>query len=312
MAIMKKMLFVFNPNSGKAQIKNSLLKIIQIFSNADYEVTVYPTKAALDGFERVKADEGRYDVIVCSGGDGTLNEIVSAVAGYSTVKPPIGYIPSGSTNDFARSLGIPSDKIRAACNIINGESFPCDIGIANDNKYFNYVAAFGAFTDVAYETPQDLKNVLGHQAYVIEGVKRLSNLKACRMKIKSDELNVEDSFIYGMVSNASSIGGMKGLIAEGVDYQDGMFEVTLIREIKNPMDLQAIVNAFITQKIDDCDMVYTFKTKDITFESKEEVKWTLDGEFGGIHNNVNLKVCQKAVDFIVKKRRKKEEKDLLN
>jgi len=273
---------------------------------------VYPTKAALDGFERVKADEGRYDVIVCSGGDGTLNEIVSAVAGYSTVKPPIGYIPSGSTNDFARSLGIPSDKIRAACNIINGESFPCDIGIANDNKYFNYVAAFGAFTDVAYETPQDLKNVLGHQAYVIEGVKRLSNLKACRMKIKSDELNVEDSFIYGMVSNASSIGGMKGLIAEGVDYQDGMFEVTLIREIKNPMDLQAIVNAFITQKIDDCDMVYTFKTKDITFESKEEVKWTLDGEFGGIHNNVNLKVCQKAVDFIVKKRRKKEEKDLLN
>ena len=263
---MKKMLFVFNPNSGKAQIKNSLLKIIQIFSNADYEVTVYPTKAALDGFERVKADEGRYDVIVCSGGDGTLNEIVSAVAGYSTVKPPIGYIPSGSTNDFARSLGIPSDKIRAACNIINGESFPCDIGIANDHKYFNYVAAFGAFTDVAYETPQDLKNVLGHQAYVIEGVKRLSNLKACRMKIKSDELNVEDSFIYGMVSNASSIGGMKGLIAEGVDYQDGMFEVTLIREIKNPMDLQAIVNAFITQKIDDCDMVYTFKTKDITFE----------------------------------------------
>ena len=277
-----------------------------------YKRQVYPTKAALDGFERVKADEGRYDVIVCSGGDGTLNEIVSAVAGYSTVKPPIGYIPSGSTNDFARSLGIPSDKIRAACNIINGESFPCDIGIANDHKYFNYVAAFGAFTDVAYETPQDLKNVLGHQAYVIEGVKRLSNLKACRMKIKSDELNVEDSFIYGMVSNASSIGGMKGLIAEGVDYQDGMFEVTLIREIKNPMDLQAIVNAFITQKIDDCDMVYTFKTKDITFESKEEVKWTLDGEFGGINNNFNLKVCQKAVDFIVKKRRKKEEKDLLN
>ena len=174
------------------------------------------------------------------------------------------------------------------------------------------MAAFGAFTDVAYETQQDLKNVLGHQAYVIEGVKRLSNLKACRMKIKSDELNVEDSFIYGMVSNASSIGGMKGLIAEGVDYQDGMFEVTLIREIKNPMDLQAIVNAFITKKIDDCDMVYTFKTKDITFESKEEVKWTLDGELGGIHNNVNLKVCQKAVDFIVKKRRKKEEKDLLN
>ena len=225
---MKNMLFVFNPNSGKAQLKNSLMKIIQIFSNADYEVTVYPTKAALDGYEKIKASKGLYDIIVCSGGDGTLNEVVSAVITYGDEKVPIGYIPSGSTNDFAKSLGIPSDKIRAAYNVVSGESFSCDIGIINDRRYFNYVAAFGAFTDVAYETPQDLKNMFGHQAYVIEGAKRLLNLKAYKMKVTSSRLDIEDKFIYGMVSNSSSVGGMKGLIGDNVDFQDGVFEVTLI------------------------------------------------------------------------------------
>ena len=200
---MKNMLFVFNPNSGKAQLKNSLMKIIQIFSNADYEVTVYPTKAALDGYEKIKAAKGLYDIIVCSGGDGTLNEVVSAVITYGDEKVPIGYIPSGSTNDFAKSLGIPSDKIRAAYNVVSGESFSCDIGIINDRRYFNYVAAFGAFTDVAYETPQDLKNMFGHQAYVIEGAKRLLNLKAYKMKVTSSRLDIEYKFIYGIVSNSS-------------------------------------------------------------------------------------------------------------
>ena len=269
---MKKMLFIFNPNSGKAQLKNSLLKIIQIFSNA--------------------ACEGLYDIIVCSGGDGTLNEIVSAVMTYKDVKPPIGYIPSGSTNDFAKSLGIPSDKARAAYNVIRGERFACDIGI-------------GAFTDVAYETPQDLKNMFGHQAYVIEGAKRLLNLKACPMKVSSSQFCVEDNFVYGMVSNTSSVGGMKGLIGDGVDFQDGVFEVTLIREIKNAIDFQQLVNAFVTQKLDSCDMIYSFKTNDITFESTENVKWTLDGEYGGEHNKVNLKVCPKAVEFVINKSKPK-------
>ena len=252
---MKNMLFVFNPNSGKAQLKNSLMKIIQIFSNADYEVTVYPTKAALDGYEKIKAAKGLYDIIVCSGGDGTLNEVVSAVITYGDEKVPIGYIPSGSTNDFAKSLGIPSDKIRAAYNVVSGESFSCDIGIINDRRYFNYVAAFGAFTDVAYETPQDLKNMFGHQAYVIEGAKRLLNLKAYKMKVTSSRLDIEDNFIYGMVSNSSSVGGMKGLIGDNVDFQDGVFEVTLIREIRHALDFQQLINAFMTQRHESCDMI---------------------------------------------------------
>ena len=294
---MKNMLFVFNPNSGKAQLKNSLMKIIQIFSNADYEVTVYPTKAALDGYEKIKASKGLYDIIVCSGGDGTLNEVVSAVITYGDEKVPIGYIPSGSTNDFAKSLGIPSDKIRAAYNVVN------------DRRYFNYVAAFGAFTDVAYETPQDLKNMFGHQAYVIEGAKRLLNLKAYKMKVTSSRLDIEDNFIYGMVSNSSSVGGMKGLIGDDVDFQDGVFEVTLIREIRNALDFQQLINAFMTQRLESCDMIYSFKTNNITFESPDNIKWTLDGEFGGEHNKVNLKVCPKAVDFIINKEKPKAKMD---
>ena len=298
---MKNMLFVFNPNSGKAQLKNSLMKIIQIFSNADYEVTVYPTKAALDGYEKIKASKGLYDIIVCSGGDGTLNEVVSAVITYGDEKVPIGYIPSGSTNDFAKSLGIPSDKIRAAYNVVSGESFSCDIGIINDRRYFNYVAAFGAFTDVAYETPQDLKNMFGHQAYVIEGAKRLLNLKAYKMKVTSSRLDIEDNFIYGMVSNSSSVGGMKGLIGDNVDFQDGVFEVTLIREIRNALDFQQLINAFMTQRLESCDMIYSFKTAEVKFTASREIPWTLDGEFGGDHEEVCVKNLKQAVDIMVKK-----------
>ena len=160
-----KMLFVFNPNSGKAQIKNQLMKIIQVFSKAGYEITVYPTKAPLDGYQHILDNEGRYDVITCSGGDGTLNETVAAVLKYKGEKPPIGYIPSGTTNDFAASLGIPRNMVKAAVNIAKGKHFPCDVGIVNGERSFNYVAAFGAFTRVSYGTPQNLKNILGHQAY---------------------------------------------------------------------------------------------------------------------------------------------------
>lgn len=154
---MKKIVFVLNPHSGKALIKNALLKIIQVFSEAGYDVTVYPTKAPLDGYEYLKKREGQYDVLVCSGGDGTLNEVVRAVLEYQGDKPPIGYIPSGSTNDFATSLNIPKDMVRAAQHIAAGEPVQCDIGRANGERSFNYVAAFGAFTEVSYATPQHLK-----------------------------------------------------------------------------------------------------------------------------------------------------------
>ena len=302
---MKKMLFVFNPNSGKAQIKNSLLRIIQIFSLAGYEVTVYPTKAPKDGYNHILENEGKYDVIACSGGDGTLNETVGAILKYSGDNPAIGYIPSGTTNDFATSLHIPKDMVKAAGYIADGERFSCDIGIMNNERSFNYVAAFGAFTEVSYATPQNLKNILGHQAYVIEGVKRLADVKPYRMKVICDELKTEDDFIYGMISNTESVGGMKGLTGTGVDLQDGLFEVMLIKKIKGALDIQSLVSAFVSQNFDKCDMVYSFKTKNIRFESKEKVSWTLDGEYGGDHTDICFNVKESAVDFLIKKRKKK-------
>ena len=284
---MKKIVFVLNPHSGKALIKNALLKIIQVFSEAGYDVTVYPTKAPLDGYEYLKKREGQYDVLVCSGGDGTLNEVVRAVLEYQGDKPPIGYIPSGSTNDFATSLNIPKDMVRAAQHIAAGEPVQCDIGRANGERSFNYVAAFGAFTEVSYATPQHLKNLLGHQAYVLEGVKSLAALKPYKVKVTSNE---------------------RGLAGTGVDLQDGLFEVTLIKEIKNPMEVQQLVTAFLSKNFEKCDVLYSFKTSKITFESEEAIKWTLDGEYGGEWKEMRLEVEPRAIEFIIKKRKEKTKK----
>lgn len=308
---MKKMLFVFNPNSGKAQIKNVLLKIIQIFSRAEYEVTVYPTKAPLDGYQHILDCEGAYDVIVCSGGDGTLNETVGAVLKYQGKKPPIGYIPSGTTNDFATSLNIPKNMVRAAEHIALGTPFKCDIGLADGNRSFNYVAAFGAFTEVSYATPQSLKNILGHQAYVLEAVKSLADLKPYKVKVTTDDKQIEGRFVYGMVSNTESVGGMKGITGNGIDLQDGLFEVTLVKEITNPLDFQQLASAFLTQNFEKCDMVYSFKTNNICFESDEEITWTYDGEFGGSFRKIEFQVIHEAIEFLIKKR-KQIKKNTLN
>lgn len=294
-----KMLFVFNPNSGKAQIKNQLMKIIQVFSKAGYEITVYPTKASLDGYQHILDNEGRYEVITCSGGDGTLNETVAAVLKYKGEKPPIGYIPSGTTNDFAASLGIPRNMTKAAVNIAKGKRFPCDVGIVNGERSFNYVAAFGAFTRVSYGTPQNLKNILGHQAYVIEAVRSLSTIKSQYMRVYSEEMNVEGNFVYGMISNTDSVGGIKNLTGNDVNLQDGLFEVTLIRELNNPIAVQSLINAFITKDLSKCDWVCTWKTSSVRFESPQPVSWTLDGEYGGEHTEIKFSVKEKAVDFLI-------------
>lgn len=170
------------------------------------------------------------------------------------------------------------------------------------------MAAFGAFTEVSYATPQHLKNLLGHQAYVLEGVKSLAALKPYKVKVTSNELQVEDSFVYGMVSNTESVGGMRGLAGTGVDLQDGLFEVTLIKEIKNPMEVQQLVTAFLSKNFEKCDVLYSFKTSKITFESEEAIKWTLDGEYGGEWKEMRLEVEQRAIEFIIKKRKEKTKK----
>jgi len=296
---MKRMLFVFNPNSGKAQIKNKLVEIISVFTANDYEVVVYPTKAPLDGYEYILANEGRFDVIVCSGGDGTLNETVGAVRKFKEPKTPIGYIPSGSTNDFATSLGIPKGMVKAAELIVKAKPFKCDIGVVNNDRSFNYVAAFGAFTSVSYGTPQNLKNMFGHQAYLMQAVTELSSIKPQYLRVYSEEKEDEGNFVYGMVSNTNSVGGIKNITGKNVDLQDGLFEVTLIRELTNPVAVQSVVNAFISKDYDKCEWICSFKTNKVRFECAVDVTWTLDGEYGGAHKIIDFSVDEKAVEFLV-------------
>ena len=293
---MKKLLFVYNPHSGKGLIKNKLCEILDIFAKAGYEMTVCPTQHAMDGYDKVCGADGRYDLIVCSGGDGTLNEVISAVMTHCMAKPKIGYIPAGSTNDFAKSLGIPKNMVKAAKLISNDNSFLCDIGVMN-GRFFNYVAAFGAFTDVSYKTPQSMKNVLGHQAYIVESLKSLSKIKAYNMKVTCNDITITGNYIYGMVANSKSVGGMKGIAGKNILLDDGLFEVILVREAKNPLELQQIV-AGLFSKNQDSPMVDRFKASKVIFESDKAISWTLDGEYADDHQLVEIDVCPKAIKII--------------
>ena len=302
----KKALFIVNPHSGKGLIKNHLLEITDILVKADYEVTVYPTQSRGDAEQKVRERDQDYALVVCSGGDGTLDEIVTGMI-QSGFKTTIGYIPAGSTNDFAKTLKIPSTMKKAAEIIAQGNVFSCDVGRFN-RDIFVYIAAFGLFTEVSYETSQEMKNILGHMAYLLEGVKQLTNIKSYLIKVTyvsetGEEKVIEDDFIYGMVTNSHSVGGFKSIAGNvfkgNVDLNDGLFEVTLIKVPKNPMELNSILAALTIADID-TKYMYNFKSGKLTFESEEEVAWTLDGEYGGKHTKVELLNDKGAMDILVK------------
>ena len=290
------MLFVFNPKAGKGRIKMHLLDIVDIFSGHDYEVIIRATQAPRDAYEQAKNYADSVDLIVCSGGDGTLDEVVTGIMETGS-NVPIGYIPAGSTNDFANSLFMPKNMVKAAEMIMEEELYHCDIGRFNEQT-FAYVAAFGLFTDVSYETDQELKNVLGHVAYILEGVKRLFDIKSYHMKVTSDELEVEDDFIVGMITNSRSVGGFKNLTKD-VDMNDGLFEVTLIVQPKNPLEMQEIIRNLLSME-DNSDLIYSFNARTLTVEAEEEVAWTLDGEYGGSPRVVEIENLQQALNLCLK------------
>lgn len=278
---MKKMLFIFNPRSGRERLRTKLLDILDLLVKAGYEVTVHVTQSAGDAQKQVEKKGGGVELLVCSGGDGTLNEVVSGMMAWSREKrPQLGYIPAGSTNDFAASLDLPKNMLRAAAIAVAGRPFAIDVGKFGDGRYFVYVAAFGAFTEVSYKTPQETKNVLGHQAYMLEAVKRIAGLKSYRMKFFWDDQELEEDFILGMVTNTISIGGFKGLVQPRVALNDGEFEVMLVRKPRTPKDIQSIVSCLINKDAEN-DCVYMFRTSNLRMESEEIVDWTLDGEYGG-------------------------------
>ena len=283
---MKRLLFIYNPHAGKELLKPKISDIVDIFVKAGYEVTIYPTQSYREAYRKVKEYNSKeYELVVCSGGDGTIDEVVSGMMTRRD-RDPVGYIPTGTTNDFANSLHIPKGLLKAADNAVNGVVFPCDIGRFNQDT-FVYIAAFGLFTDVSYETDQAMKNVLGHLAYILEGAKRIFNVPSYRIKVCHGGEEIEGEFIYGMVTNSRSVGGFRSMVGKQVIFDDGLFEVTLIKKPKNPLELQEIIAALLIEQID-TKYMYTFKTGYITFESLEEIPWTLDGEFGGEHDDVEI------------------------
>lgn len=290
----KKLFFVFNPKAGKGKIKTALMDIVDIFNKGGYEVVIRATQYPKDAYEMTRKYADKVDLVVCSGGDGTLDEVVAGLVETGS-KVPVGYIPAGSTNDFAGSLFIPKNMVAAAEMIMEENVYRCDIGKFN-KQTFTYIAAFGLFTDVAYETDQDLKNILGHLAYLLEGVKRLFDIQSYHMKVTAEDEIFEDDFMYGMITNSRSVGGFKNLTGKNVDMNDGLFEVTLITTPKNPMDMQEIIAGLMSGK-DNSDLIYTFKTSRIRIQSDEAVAWTLDGEYGGDHKEVEIRNLHRALNL---------------
>lgn len=278
-----KIYFVFNPKSGKERIKSKLGDIIELFSSEGHTITVAATTKAGDATAWVQELGDDFDRVICAGGDGTLNEVIYGMS-LREKKIPIGYIPAGSTNDFAGSIGLPSDTMEAAEVALSSHIFNCDMG-RFDDKTFVYVAAFGLFTDVSYDTPQKMKNVFGHAAYVMQAMTKLSDIHSFRVKMESEDRCYEEDFLFGMITNSESVGGFKKITGKNVDLNDGLFEVNLFKKPTKASDMSTIINALVTRDFNN-PMIYSFKASSVKFTSQNEIPWTLDGEFGGYKNEV--------------------------
>ena len=294
---MKKLLLIINPVAGRNQAQADLFKMVRVFAEHDCEVTVYPTRGPQDCTRKVLADAGRFDLVVCCGGDGTLNEMVSGMMQRED-HVPMGYIPLGSTNDFAASLHLPSHVEEAALRCVEGTAFHMDVGSLND-RYFNYIAAFGAFTEASYATPQQIKNALGHLAYILEGVKSLGRLQPIHVRITADGESFEEDYLFGAVTNTVSLGGVLRLDPSRVLLDDGMYELLLlVKNPQNPTEAQAMLSALMLQNYDG-PLVRMLRASDILFESNHEISWTIDGEFGGSFSTTHILNNKNAVTLMV-------------
>ncbi len=295
---MKRMMFIFNPISGKARIKTQLFNIVNSFVSEGWNVRVHPTQAQNDAYEQIKTYGKKYDMIVVSGGDGTLQEAIDGLMEIEKEKrPSFGYIPSGTVNDFATALGIPKTVKKAVQKITDGGATAIDIGKGNE-KYFSYVAAFGLFTEVSYETSQNAKNALGKAAYFFAGMKSLANIKTYKMTVKWDGHEEKGEFILGLVTNVDHVAGMKTKYHHNSQINDGLFEAVLVRKPKNMAQLSILTAEMMSGKLSEENFL-KFSAKEMSFESKEKIKWTFDGEFGGETENMEIKVLEKAIDIIL-------------
>jgi len=292
---MKKVLFVMNPFSGQKRANRYLPEIIQMFNQAGYEVTAHITSGHGDATIAVERQAPGKDLVVCCGGDGTLNETVTGLLNIGA-DIPIGYIPAGTTNDFASSLKLSGNILQAAQDILLGEPVMYDVGKFN-GRYFSYVASFGAFTKSSYIVPQNIKNALGHAAYVLGGISELSQIRKEHLRLELDGQVVEDDFVFGAICNSTSIGGILTLNSKQVDMSDGLFEVLLVRTPRNLTELTECIQALQSQ---------TYNCATLTFRSAKTIKiyadpgmnWTLDGEKEDGHREITVENLHHAIRLV--------------
>lgn len=298
---MKKLLLIMNPKSGTMQAAKYLADIISVFGKNGYLTTVMMTEKRGDANEWAKQYGGDYDIVCASGGDGTFNEIMDGLicGGHST---PIGYIPSGSTNDFAQSVGLSKGILEAAGRVVTGEPEPLDIGCFN-GRYFSYVASFGAFTSTSYSVPQNLKNILGHTAYVLGGVKDILSIRPIHARIAADEGTPNESicegdYIFGAICNSTSVAGILSLDKFDVDMNDGIMEVLLVRVPKDPIELNSIVVNMLNGTLNTREIEF-FSARNIRVEVAEGTHWTLDGEYEPGAEICEIETLRSAISLIV-------------
>ncbi len=296
----KKVLLIVNPTAGRTKGKSYTFDIVDRFSSADYEFTIKTTTKSGDATEFVKNYIGDHDMVVCCGGDGTFNETINGVMSLSR-RVPIGYIPAGSTNDLANTIGLPTDIVKATDTIIEGKTHTYDLGMFN-NRFFCYVASFGVGVEYSYNTPQKMKNLLGHTAYVINGfvihlIPALKSVKPIHIKIEYDDNVIEDDFYFGAISNSTSVAGIFKFDRNDIRLDDGKFELLLVRRLNSPLEAFSIFQQIKQRKFDGNKLLF-LKSSNIKMTFDKGVPWTLDGEYGGTPKEVRFSVLKRAIDVI--------------
>lgn len=291
----KNVLLIVNPCAGRTKSRAATFDIVDKFSSNDYNFTVRTTTCRGDATNIVKRELEGHDLVVCCGGDGTLNETVNGVMDMPR-RTPVGYIPTGTTNDLANTLGIPGDISEATNLIMSGQTNDYDIGLFN-NRYYTYVASFGAFSRASYATSQKLKNMFGHAAYIAAGVLEVTNIRNYKMRIEHDEGVLEGEFLFGAMSNSTSVGGFFKFRKEDVKLNDGKFEVLLVRKMPiNIPNILSVLNKVRHQQYDNKNIIF-LRTSKLKLTCDQDVDWTVDGEYAGAHRDVRINVLERAIDI---------------